>query len=45
MARKKSTGRKPWIFTQKRKSSLKAAQQEHVYLVELGKKARAKGMR
>lgn len=27
---------KPWIFTPKRKASLKIAQQEHVRLVRLG---------
>lgn len=35
MARKSN-----WVFTAKRKESLKKAQKEHVRLVNLGKKAR-----
>jgi hypothetical protein len=45
MARKKEKGRKPWVFTQSRKASLRKAQKEHQALVELGKRARARGMR
>ena len=34
--------RKPWVFTEARKRSLKKAQREHVRLVELGKKVRGR---
>ncbi len=37
--------KKRWILTPKRKIALHKAQQVHKYLVELGKRARAKGMR
>jgi hypothetical protein len=40
-----SKKRKKWEFTPKRRASMKKAQEEHVRLVELGKKARARGMR
>jgi len=41
MARRK----KDWVFTSKRRASLSKAQKEHVKLVDLGKRARARGMR
>ena len=41
MAKKKRV----WRFTESRKSSLRKAQREHVRLVVLGKRARARGMR
>ncbi|MDD4876992.1 MAG: hypothetical protein PHQ86_07705 [Dehalococcoidales bacterium] len=41
MARKK----KIWRFTEGRKQALRKAQKEHQVLVELGKKARARGMK
>jgi len=37
--------RKQWRFTEGRKQALRKAQKEHVKLVELGKRARARGMR
>ncbi len=37
--------RHPWRFTEGRKKSLRLAQREHVRLVNLGKRARARGMR
>ena len=33
---------KRWVFTEKRKASLKKAQREHVRLVKLGKAARGR---
>lgn len=39
---KKGKGRLPWVFTPKRKSSLRKAQRTHVELVKLGKVARAR---
>ena len=44
MARK-SKAPKVWKFTLGRREALKSAQKEHARLVELGKRARAKGMR
>jgi hypothetical protein len=41
MAKKK----KEWRFTFGRKASLRKAQKTHAYLVDLGKRARARGMR
>jgi hypothetical protein len=37
--------RKRWIFTLARRNTLKKAQKEHVRLVRLGKRARARGIR
>ena len=34
-----------WVYTAKRKLSMKKAQRVHVELVRLGEKARARGMR
>jgi len=45
MARKKEHGRKPWVFTLKRKEALRKAQKTHVELVRLGERARARGMK
>ena len=45
MARKKEKGRKPWVFTARRKEALRKAQKTHVELVKLGERARARGMR
>jgi len=33
---------KPWVFTSARKEALKKAQKEHVRLVEMGKRVRAR---
>lgn len=40
MARR--TKGKPWVFTSARKDALKKAQKEHVRLVEMGKRVRAR---
>lgn len=40
MARRKH--RKEWVFTTKRKEALRKAQKEHVRLVQLGKRVRAR---
>ena len=37
--------RKEWVFTKRRKEALRKAQMEHRYLVKLGEKAKAKGMK
>lgn len=36
---------KDWVFTKKKKESLKKAQRVHVELVNLGKRARERGAR
>ncbi len=45
MVRKREHSRKPWVFTLARKQALRKAQREHVLLVRLGERARARGMR
>jgi hypothetical protein len=37
--------KKKWQFTSNRRASLRKAQQVHKYLVGLGKRARARGMK
>ncbi len=41
----KAKKEKVWRFTSGRRNSLKTARKTHSYLVDLGKRARAKGMR
>ncbi len=42
---RKTAQPKVWRFTEGRRNSLKRAQKTHVYLVKLGERAFAKGMR
>ena len=37
--------KKEWVYTKDRKASMRKAQLEHKYLVKLGEKAKARGMK